>query len=129
PRWLPDGSAFLWSSERSGGWELELHDASGNLSKAIAGKNVGYRELLALDATRKVAYVTASAEPTGTAVFSVPFEGGEPNVVAYVDGGGVIGAHFGHSETIFAAMEGARDGLRLFSMRSVDGKLHVELPS
>jgi dipeptidyl-peptidase-4 len=129
PRWLPDGSAFFWSSERSGGWELELHDASGKLSSTTAKKGAGYRELLAFDPARKVAYVTASSEPTGAAVFSVPFAGGEPNVIAYVDGGGVITAHFGHSETIFAAMEGARDGLRLFSVRSVDGKLHVELPS
>lgn len=129
PRWLPDGSGFLWSSERSGGWELELHEASGRLSKTIAAKSVGYRELLSVDATRKIAYVTASPEPTNAAVFSVPLAGGEPNVIAYVDGGGVIGAHFGHAETIFAAMEGARDGLRLFSVRSVDGKLHVELPS
>ncbi|MEO0811620.1 MAG: DPP IV N-terminal domain-containing protein, partial [Myxococcota bacterium] len=45
PLWLPDGSAFLWSSERDGDWQLELRTAAGELSRVLVPSKVGYRAL------------------------------------------------------------------------------------
>jgi dipeptidyl-peptidase-4 len=35
PRWLPDGSGFLWASERSGHRALELHRPDGSLDRTV----------------------------------------------------------------------------------------------
>jgi dipeptidyl-peptidase-4 len=37
PRWLPDGSGFLWATERSGRRALELHRSDGSLERELAG--------------------------------------------------------------------------------------------
>ena len=57
PRWLEDGSAFLWSTEKNGAWELELHDKKGALVRTVVPKNDGYRELSAVDSEKKVVVV------------------------------------------------------------------------
>ncbi len=36
PRWLPDGSGFLWASEASGRRQLELHRRDGSLERVIS---------------------------------------------------------------------------------------------
>lgn len=35
PVWLKDGGQFLWTTERSGGWQVESHSADGKLVRAI----------------------------------------------------------------------------------------------
>jgi dipeptidyl-peptidase-4 len=37
PRWLPDGSGFLWGTERGGRRALELHRPDGSLDRELAG--------------------------------------------------------------------------------------------
>ena len=37
------GKAFFWSSERNGGWQLELHAADGRLVGALTPRELGYR--------------------------------------------------------------------------------------
>jgi dipeptidyl-peptidase-4 len=37
PRWLPDGSGFLWASERTGRRVLELHRPDGSLDREVLG--------------------------------------------------------------------------------------------
>ena len=35
PMWLKDGRQFLWTTERNGSWEVELHSADGALVRAV----------------------------------------------------------------------------------------------
>lgn len=64
PRWLPDGSGFLWSTERGGRSQLELRRPDGTLDRVVVPPEVGYRRLLHIvGATRSIRYL-ASAEPT-----------------------------------------------------------------
>jgi dipeptidyl-peptidase 4 len=35
PMWLKDGRQFLWTTERNGSWQVELHSADGALVRAI----------------------------------------------------------------------------------------------
>ena len=64
PRWLPDGSGFLWSTERGGSSQLELRRPDGTLDRVVVPPEVGYRRLLHIDgAIRSIRYL-ASAEPT-----------------------------------------------------------------
>lgn len=79
PRWLKDGSGFLWSTEREGVRRLELHGADGRLTKVLrvtdSGAEAEFSALLSIDDKAHQAYVIASAEPTEKHVFRVPLSG------------------------------------------------------
>lgn len=127
PAWLPDGKSFLWSTERTGTWRLELHDASGKLVRELADANLGYRELLRVDADKKIAYVAASAEPTERHLFALPLDGGAAKPLD--DGGAVVAMPKFGSDAVFAGYEGTREGVRRWMARSVDGKVARAIPS
>ena len=83
PRWLADGSQFLWSSERSGEWQLELRGADGALVRALTTEGFGYRNVIAVDEEAGVVWVRGSADPTETHIWRVPLSGeGEPTKVS-----------------------------------------------
>ncbi|MCE9574893.1 MAG: S9 family peptidase [Deltaproteobacteria bacterium] len=86
PQWLADGSGFLWASERSGAWQLELHDAKGALVRTLTDAHFGLRGLAGIDSARGVAWVMASADPTETAVWTVPLAGGAPTRITQAPG-------------------------------------------
>lgn len=64
PRWLPDGSAFLWTTERNGGRQLELRDKAGHLLRTLCSPGLGYRGIAWLDAERGQVWVYGSPDPT-----------------------------------------------------------------
>jgi len=64
PRWLPNGSGFLWSTERGGRWQLELRRADGSLDRVIVAPEVGYRRLIHVDNVRRLVRFLASDEPS-----------------------------------------------------------------
>ena len=72
PRWLDDGSGFLWITERRGAPQLELHDRRGALRHPLTTTEMGLRELLDVDQARGSAWVAASADPTETHLWKVP---------------------------------------------------------
>ncbi|HEU4408332.1 MAG TPA: alpha/beta fold hydrolase [Polyangiaceae bacterium] len=78
PRWLRDGSGFLWSTERGGAFQLELRGPDGALVRALSAPGLGYRKLVGVDEARKVAYVIAGDEPSEAHLFALPLGGGEP---------------------------------------------------
>jgi dipeptidyl-peptidase-4 len=86
PRWLADGSGFLWGSERTGAWQLELHDAHGALVRTLTSGAFGLRALAGVDSKRGVAWVVASADPTEAAVWTVPLAGGAPTPISTAPG-------------------------------------------
>ncbi|MFP2927418.1 DPP IV N-terminal domain-containing protein [Pyxidicoccus sp. 3LG] len=46
PEWLPDGSGFLWSTERNGAPEVELRNADGSLARTLVKPEAGFRDLV-----------------------------------------------------------------------------------
>ncbi len=71
PRWLADGKSFLWITERDDtGPQLDLQLADAT-SRRLTPAGLRVHELLAVDETRRVAYVSASDEPTETHVWAV----------------------------------------------------------
>ena len=86
PRWLPDGSGFLWSSERSGAWELELRGADGAPVRTLVPGALGYRELAGVSADGGAVWVVASDDPRQSQVYRVPTAGGEPTRLTSTDG-------------------------------------------
>ncbi len=71
PWWLADGKSFLWVTERDDtGPQLDLQLADAT-SRRLTPVGLRVRELLAVDETRRVAYVSASDEPTEPHVWAV----------------------------------------------------------
>ena len=72
PRWLEDGKVFLWSSERSGDWQLELRALRGTLVNTVTTPLSRYRKLLHVDEHRGVVWVSGGTEPTEQQIFRLP---------------------------------------------------------
>lgn len=49
PVWLKDGRQFLWTTERKGGWQVELHSADGKLVRAITPADFQLDELIGVN--------------------------------------------------------------------------------
>jgi len=128
PRWLPDGSGFLWSTERSGGWELELRDRQGAKISTVAAQAMGYRSLAGVDAEKKVAYVRASTEPIRDELWAAPFDGSAPQPISR-NTDSVFYANFGSSSRVYSFIEFTSGGERRFGVRGVDGSARLAITS
>ncbi len=72
PRWLRDGSGFLWMTENDGSWRLALHNRDGALIRTITPPNVGLDGLIGVDEKSGDLYVSASDDPTQSHLWRVP---------------------------------------------------------
>jgi dipeptidyl-peptidase-4 len=82
PKWLPDGSGFLWMTEKHGSWTLELH--AGGTVKQITMPEFGLRHLNAVEPG--AAIVQASTDPTKQDIYRVPLDGSTPTRLTNADG-------------------------------------------
>ncbi len=80
PHWRRDGKSFLWSSERTGHWQLELHHRDGSLARVLTTPELNYRHLMGVDDAENVAFVAGGQEPTQTQIFRVSLEKVAPPV-------------------------------------------------
>lgn len=99
PRPLKDGSGFLWSSEQSGGRELELRDPNGALMRVLVPRAEGFRKLVHLDDQNGYVSYAASAEPSEQQLFRVPLLGGNP--IALHKEPGYLMASFGRAHDVY----------------------------
>ncbi|HUS68630.1 MAG TPA: DPP IV N-terminal domain-containing protein [Kofleriaceae bacterium] len=108
PRWLDDGSGFLWTTDRGGAWQLELRAPDGALVRALTPPELGYLETTGFDGARGAVWVRATGpSPLGSDLYRVPLAGGAPERVT--DGG---------DHTLHAA---ARSGVHVLWSRDAAG--------
>ncbi len=142
PVWREDGRAFLWSTERRGSWQLELHARDGRWLKTLTPPGFGYRKLLHWDEARQQAWVVGGTEPTEAHVFRVPLDPAAGAIERVTQEPGVYAAvfakHHGAWVRTFDRLDGApirtvmdATGAPIGELRSVAEKpriaLHVEL--
>lgn len=128
PKWLRDGSGFLWSSERAGRWQLELRDAKGALVRALTKPELGYRRTVAVDGDKKTAIVEASDEPVEARIYAVPLDGGEATLVAGAPGEDVT-ATAGEKAQLLAVTTLQASAMPRFAARAWSGGEAREIPS
>ncbi|HEU0033514.1 MAG TPA: DPP IV N-terminal domain-containing protein [Kofleriaceae bacterium] len=92
PRWLEDGSGFLWMTESKGAWTLELRGPDGKLVRELTAPAFGLRHVVGVDASSAI--VEAHVDPTLQDVYRVPLDGSAP--VRLTDGSGVADAKSEH---------------------------------
>ena len=130
PRWLPDGSGFLWSTERNGAYELELRGRDGARVATVAPRGTGYRAVLAVDAGRKLVYLSASTDPNRTELWAAPLDGSAPpRLVARRDNGSLFPTFGREDARIYAYAETSSRGAPRFGVRDVDGKTIATVPA
>jgi len=84
PRWLPDGSAFLWMTERLGAWTLELRGRDGALVKQLTAPELMLHHVVGVEDA--AAIVITTPVQTVQQVWRIPFDGSAPQRVDREDG-------------------------------------------
>lgn len=124
PRWLADGSAFLWASERSGQSTLELRSPAGALVRTL-GASARFRSLVSLDEAARSVYVTGGDEPSETHVFKINLDTGAAEQLT--------AGHAEHEMTFAGASRTHAvfriDGAREWRFERADGALIAAIPS
>ncbi|MEE9295278.1 MAG: alpha/beta fold hydrolase [Phycisphaerae bacterium] len=110
PHWFVDGSAFLWTTERNGAWQLELRDPAGPLIGPLTEVGFGYRGFVHLFDTIDVVCVLGSDDPMQTHVYSVNFESDAPR--RFSDEPGVHAVSFARNASVYVDTVDTLDGER-----------------
>jgi dipeptidyl-peptidase-4 len=127
PRWMADGSTFVWSREREGAPRLELRRANGDVVRALGSAGPSYRQLLDVDEPAGAAVVAGAEEPTEAAVLRVPLDGSPPTPLLRVPEG-IAYARFGTGHGVFVAGEASATELPRVYVHATNGR-RVEIPS
>lgn len=127
PYWAPDGQSFLWSSERSGSWELELRGADGSRLRTLVPAALGYKALAGFDAERALAWVVASPDSRQSQLWRVPLDGGAPEPLSVAEGGYSLRGSERGGVVVVSSKE--RGGARHERVLHADGSLAGELAS
>ncbi|HEU4385113.1 MAG TPA: DPP IV N-terminal domain-containing protein [Anaeromyxobacteraceae bacterium] len=130
PRWLEDGSGFLWLTERNGGPELELRDARGGLLASLSPPAAGFVELSGVDQAAGLAWFTACGDdPTQERLFRAPLSGGPPQEVMVGEGPAQVSATLSEDGATLLVTRAAERRLPRTAVHAADGRRLVELPS
>jgi dipeptidyl-peptidase-4 len=78
PKWLPDGTGFLWAHEEPAGYVLQLRAANGALDRTLTAASFGVRAIYGLDERATSAIVAAGADPREQHIYRVPLRAGQP---------------------------------------------------
>ncbi len=77
PRWLPDGSGFLWGTERSGRAALELHRPDGSLDRVVVDGPADLLGLVHITPASDAVHVLLG-DAVSNRLLRVPLTGGSP---------------------------------------------------
>lgn len=128
PRWLPDGSGYLWVSERDGGPQLEIRAKQGRLRQVVVPADEGYLGLVDVDVNDKYIYYLASRDPTQAHLHRVdlsPF--GE--TVKLTEAPGLHAATFSSDHAVYVLSSRPQHGMPKTTVHHTGGKMFGELPS
>ena len=128
PYWLADGSGFLWASERSGTWQLELRHADGTLDHAITPAGLPFVALNDVDTAAGSLVVTARPDRMSTAAYRVKLAGGNPTRLTQTDGLHEIVAGEDQHDVLVDTFSGADNGAGV-AIIGADGTRQALLPS
>jgi dipeptidyl-peptidase 4 len=127
PFWIKDGTPFLWATERRRSWQIELRRGDGALIRELTPPGFGYRELVHVDESRKIAIVAGGEDPRETHLFRVSLDGGQS--VKMTEARGYHRATFSKNGGVYVHAFNLVDGRVGADVRGWDGKLLARIPS
>lgn len=129
PYWLADGSAFLWTTERNGAWQLEMRDRYGKLIAPLTRPEFRFKRFISYDEKLRVAYFTGSDDPTQTHVYRVRVDGAPATPLRLTRRPGNHGATFSKNHEVWVHTGSTIEGERIRMVRRADGSEIGELRS
>jgi dipeptidyl-peptidase-4 len=128
PFWFKDGSHFIWTTERRGTWQVELHDASGKLVRELTPVTWSYRGFVGLDEASGGFYVRGADDSRETHVWKFPLGEGAP--VRLTRDRGIHGATFFPESRLFIRTIDTYEGVyRAEVVSATDARVVATLPS
>jgi dipeptidyl-peptidase-4 len=128
PYYLPKNGGFLWASERSGHWQLELHKPDGSLDHTITPDGQNFVTVDDVDAADASVVVTAQPDRLTTAVYRIKLAGGAETLLTPARG--LHSAVFSAGQhDVFIDGFSRADGGAGDAVLDRDGKLLAQLPS
>ncbi len=130
PRWLADGSGFLWISERDGGPQLQLHNPDGRRRHVLVPASAGFQNLVAILGEGKDAELiySASTDPTQAQLFRLRLSvWSEPQKLTTA--GGLHSGVFAKSANIWVHTARTLASMPTTTVLQADGTPIGELPS
>lgn len=127
PFWLKDGSAFLWTTQRRGGWQLELRGRDGNLVRELTPADCECAALVDADEERGTVITSGGPDPREEHLFRVSLSDAAPERITQESG-----SHF----AVYSKDHGAyvhtfdlADGRWGMQVRNREGKALADVPS
>jgi dipeptidyl-peptidase-4 len=128
PKWLEDGSGFLWIDEPSTGPQLSLIRPGKSPAMQVAvPPDAGLHHLVDVDIESRQLVYAASTDPTQSQLFRVPLEGGP--AVKLTKEAGVYGASFAKNHAIYVQDTSLLTAMPHTTVHRADGSRIGELPS
>jgi dipeptidyl-peptidase-4 len=128
PRWLSDGSGFLWTTERDGGPQLELRAPNGRLRRVLVPASAGYIGLDSVDEERKEVFYYASTDPTQAHMFRLACDR-EEDPVPLTKQPGLYTATFAKDHSVYVLSARLPQAMPKSTVHRRDGMMVGELPS
>lgn len=120
PRWLKKGKGFLWTSERSGARQLELHDHAGKLVRQLTHFPEGIRSLVHVDEKAGTVVVSGAPDPTRWHLYRVSLKDGKATPLT--QGSGHHQGSFSSRAAIFVDNVESVTGERQWKIRGAKGQ-------
>ncbi|MBA3833257.1 MAG: DPP IV N-terminal domain-containing protein [Chthoniobacterales bacterium] len=129
PVWRKDGRDFLWTTERNGMWQVELHSADGAFVRAITPTDFNLDEFIDLNETDHSIVVAGGPDPRERQLFRFALET-ETKPEQMTHGSGRHDAVFGETKEQFVHRFNLLDGQAGWEvLRASDGTKLGTLPS
>ena len=129
PVWLKDGRQFLWTTERNGAWQVELHSGDGGLVRAVTPADFQLEELIDLNESDRSVVGSGGPDSRERQLFQFSLDGNnEPKKLSREPGRHL--AVFGEAKDQFLHRFDQMDGRSGWEVaRTADGSTIVALPS
>ncbi|MHC5109929.1 MAG: S9 family peptidase [Planctomycetota bacterium] len=133
PMWLPDGSGFLWTSERNGAWQVELRGREGKLLETLTPPEPHMAPGVFMHARKDglSLWYNGSGNPTESHVYRVDYRnGGKPAAPRRLTSDS--GSHafsFSRGAEVFVHRATLMDGTQSITVHRADGTTIGEIRS
>lgn len=121
PHWLEDGSAFLWTTERNGAWQLELRGRNGALVRSLTPTDFRFKGFVSCDNRVRNVYMSGGEDPTQTQVFRASLVLEQPHLSQVSSGPGSHSFTFAHDHSVYVHTHSGIDGKEQIVVRRADG--------
>ncbi|MBX3395083.1 MAG: DPP IV N-terminal domain-containing protein [Phycisphaerae bacterium] len=127
PKWIDEGSRFLWTSERTGETRLELRDDDGRFVNAYAFDAARFAGVVSVQHARKELVARVASRPGQSQLVRLRIDGS--GAVRITEGVGSHGGTFSRDGDNWVHSASLVDGREILAVRNRGGEHLVDLPS